>query len=479
MSSNNTVLVVDLDNTLIRTDLLHESVLQFVSNNYLNIARLPRYLLGGKAAFKSRIAAHTNIDAATLPYRDEALALISEARRHGRKVILVSASDQKLVDAVAQHLGCFDEAHGSDGNRNLGGATKAEFLVNRFGEKKFDYAADAPVDLAVWARANQAITFNVSHALRAAVARVSDDVRNLCPPTGIRERVRYYAAALRPHQWLKNILVFLPVIAAHRFEQGALTMAIFAFIIFSLTASSVYILNDLLDLSADRKHPRKSKRPFAAGLIPIAHGVGLTIILLFSAVILCVFFATPDLFLTLGIYYFLTLLYSLELKRYFIIDIFVLAALYTLRVVAGAAATDVILSPWMLAFSGFLFLSLAAVKRQIELVDKKQSGGSNIWGRNYGVEDLPVITMMAMAAGYNSVLVLALYISSPEVLVLYASPYLLWFACPILLYWISRIILIAQRGNMNDDPVVFAVSDKISIACGVAVLLCGIAGTFL
>lgn len=289
---------------------------------------------------------------------------------------------------------------------------------------------------------------------------------------------RAYLKAIRPHQWMKNALVFLPMLAAHKLDGSSFLLSLLAFVSFSMVASSVYVLNDLLDLGADRAHPRKRLRPFAAGSIPIASGTWMAGGLLVAGVLIAALLG-PAFFLVMLGYYVLTTGYSLYLKRKMVIDICVLAGLYTVRIVAGGAATGIPLSVWLLAFSIFFFLSLAAVKRQAELVDKLSQGKLTATGRGYHVDDLPIIAMISISAGYVAVLVMALYVNSPAVLELYAHPQALWGVCAILLYWITRTVMLAHRGWMHDDPVVYAVKDGISRISFAMILLFVLAGAVL
>jgi 4-hydroxybenzoate polyprenyltransferase len=272
---------------------------------------------------------------------------------------------------------------------------------------------------------------------------------------------------MRPHQWLKNLLVFFPMIAGHVFTVETFLQGVLAFIAFGLVASSVYLLNDLLDLSADRAHPRKRARPLASGALPLIHGMVLVPVLLLCGMALALVLG-PMFLAVLAGYYLLTVAYSLWLKRKMLIDICVLATLYTFRVIAGGVATDIPLSVWLLAFSAFFFLALAAVKRQAELVDASQRGVTIAPGRGYQVGDLPFVSQMAVSSGFVAVLVMMLYLNAPDVLSKYSNPWLLWGACLVLLYWVARMVLLAHRGHMDDDPVVYALRDPVS---RVAILL--------
>ncbi len=476
-------MIVDLDGTLTRVDTLHESAIGLLACGLPEFVAVARAAPGGKAAVKAAIADRVHLDVACLPYREEVLELIRAARAAGREVHLVTAADQRIADAVAAHLGLFDSAHGSRPGLNLGGDRKAEFLVDRFGRGGYDYAGDHARDLPVWAGARRTILVGAPPKVaRLAVARAADagapSPVTIDPPARGLGRARAYLKALRPHQWLKNLLVFLPLLATHREAGSEVLAAVTTFAAFSLVASCVYCINDLLDLDADRAHPRKRNRPFASGKVPAMHGLAMAGGLFAAGFALA---ATVNAMTVgvLSVYFGATLLYSLALKRELVIDICLLAGLYTLRVIAGSMAVNLPPSPWMLALSTFLFLSLAAMKRQTELVDLAAAGKSETSGRAYRAEDLNVVTMMAIAAGYTAVLVLALYIYSPAVQRLYESPLILWGAPPILLYWISRMVMIAHRGGMDDDPVLFAVKDRVSIGCGAGILALGVAATTL
>lgn len=462
------MLVVDLDNSLLRTDLLFETLFQALAKRPWATLRALGALRHGKAALKARLSEIAEFDVDGLPFNHDVLALIERERAAGRPVILVSAAHQTLVDAVAAKLGCFDAAYGSDGRRNLGGEAKARFLAERYGQGSFDYLADAAADLPVWEAARRAITVGAPRGLRIRVESIGKDTTHL--PGG--RFWRDYIEALRPYQWLKNLLVFLPLLGAHETEPRLWGNALIAFVGFCLMASAVYVINDLLDLQSDRQHERKRFRPFASGAVPIAHGAPLATLLLLLAVALAVGAGLPKLLAVLLIYFAGTLAYSLWLKRLLVVDIAMLAGFYTLRLIAGGLSTGRELSPWMLAFSCFVFLSLAAVKRQTELIGRAAEGETDaLAGRAYRISDLPVVEMMAIASGFISVLVLALYIDSPEVRLLYASPLKLYAVCPVLLYWISRIVMLAHRGDMHDDPLLFAVRDRISLGCGAATLV--------
>ena len=462
------VLVVDLDGTLISTDLLYESFWSVLSRDFRVATAAFAGLVKGRARLKARLARECELDPSTLPYNETVVELVREWRNKGGRAVLYTASDQRLAQSVADHLGLFDEVCGSDGERNLKGAAKADALRQRFGEDRFDYVGDSRADLPVWRVARRTITVGAGDALKASVEDMGKETSHLDAP---RPSIGAYLRALRPHQWLKNILIFLPMIAAHDMSGETWLAALLAFVSFCLVASSVYVLNDLMDLEADRAHPRKKHRPFASGTVPLSHGTAMAPGLLILGILVALAVGRIDFLLVMAAYYGLTIAYSSFFKRKLIIDICTLAGLYTMRIIAGGAATGLTLSVWLLAFSIFFFLSLAAIKRQAELVDSMSSGREQASGRAYMVDDLPIVAMIAIAAGYVAVFVMALYINSPAVQTLYSNPKYLWGVCPILLYWISRLVMIAHRGKMDDDPIVYAIRDRTSLFCGLVVSL--------
>jgi 4-hydroxybenzoate polyprenyltransferase/phosphoserine phosphatase len=476
-----TVLVVDLDGTLLRSDILQESFWAALARRWWVPLSAARALAQkGRPGLKRHLAELGPVDVARLPYRDAVLALLQDWRAAGGRTALVTAADAGLARQVAAHLDLFDEVHGSEAGRNLKGAVKAAFLAERYGARGYVYVGDAAADLPVWRGGAEAVTVTPSARLRgrveAAMAEAGDrPVRHL-PAEAAGARVWF--KALRPHQWAKNLLVFLPMLAAHRLDAATLGQSALAFLAFSLIASAIYLLNDLLDLDADRAHPRKRHRPFAAGRLSLAQG-GLAVPGLLAAGLACAAVLGLDFLGVMLGYIVVTTAYSMSLKRKMVIDICVLAGLYTLRIFAGGAATGIELSVWLLAFSIFLFFALAAVKRQAELVDLVAAGRETVRGRGYGVEDLPIVSGMAIASGYVSVLVMALYLTSPEVKALYDAPHLLWGICLVLLYWISRVVMLTHRGQMHDDPVVFALRDRTSRICVLLVAAFAVAGVVL
>ena len=458
-------LCVDLDGTLIRSDVLLESLLLLMKRNPLYLVLAAVWLLrGGKARLKAEIAARVELNPAALPYNKDLLAWLKSERGTGRELWLCTAVNVRLAEKVAGHLGLFDGVIASDAHTNLPGQRKAQQLVERFGHGAFDYCGNEWRDLAIWRCARGAIIVNGPPALERRASSELSVLRVFASGGGKRSRAML--RALRPHQWAKNVLVLVPLFTAHRLgDLSALADGLAAVVAFCLCASSVYLLNDMLDLEADRGHARKSKRPFAAGDLSLSTGLVLGPVLLAAAALIAAFL--PVKFqLALAAYYVLTFTYSVKLKRMLLVDAVALAGLYTLRIIAGAGAATVALSFWLLLFSVFLFLSLAFVKRYAELDSLRRQQRLQALGRGYHVEDLAVLQSFGTAAGYLSVLVLALYINSPEIEPLYHRPKAIWMLCVLMLYWISRVWMTAHRGGMHDDPVVYALRDRVSLGLG-------------
>ena len=451
-------IVVDLDGTLIRTDLLVESVFALLKRNILFLFMLPFWLLKGKANLKHEVAVRVDFDASLLPYNEKFLSYLHDEHAAGRRLILATASNEKFADAIARHLPFFECVVASDQKTNVSGRRKLQRIVEYLGEREFDYAANALVDVPIWEASSSAILVSPDRGVRKLaekrfrVARVFDD--------DLGNVFLRYLKALRLHQWLKNLLVFVPLIMSHRFDEPqVIGQAVLAFLAFGMCASSVYLLNDLLDLPDDRRHPTKKDRPFAAGSISITNGA-----ILIPVLLVCAFAIASRLPLTfiaiLAFYYVVTLAYSLRLKRAALVDVLTLACLYTVRIIGGSAAVTVELSFWLLAFSMFLFLSMALVKRFTELGTLQEQSQSVSIGRGYRAGDLETLAQFGSASAYMAVLVLALYINSEDVRVLYRYPEVIWLLCPLLMYIVTRVWLLARRDEMHEDPVVFLIRDR-------------------
>jgi 4-hydroxybenzoate polyprenyltransferase len=466
-SRNGVPLCVDLDGTLIRTDLLVESIFVLIKKSPGYLFLFPIWLLNGKAYFKRQIADRVDLEVASLPYNQEFVDYLREQSKEGRLLILVTGSNVKFAQHIAKYLNIFQQVMASNEQINLTGHKKAERLVSIFGEKKFDYAGNDRSDLSVWAHSRQAIIVNPKARLKEAVVHLTELGRVF---EDGKKGMRVYLGALRLHQWTKNLLVFLPLIAAHKLSDLTLLVsAVYAFFAFSLCASGIYLLNDLFDIPADREHPRKRYRALAAGSLSSAHAMSMATFLVIGGISLA--FALPIKFMALlAAYLGISFTYSVWLKKVVLLDVIALASVYTLRILGGGAAVSIEPSFWLLALSVFLFLSLAMVKRYSELQATQRIGKLSLRARGYVVEDLETLAGLGQASGYMAVLVLGLYINGDMVRNMYSHPMLLWFLCLVLLYWISRVWIIARRGQMHDDPVVFAIRDRISLASAIAAL---------
>ncbi len=475
VDDNAIVLAVDLDGTLIAGDLLWECLFQAIRANPLVVFLLPLWLWRGKAHFKHQVFSRVTLDPQALAYRPEVLAFLQTQKERGRHIVLATASDRRKASQIANHLGLFDAVHGSDETTNLRAEAKRNLLVDAHGEAGFDYIGNSRDDVVIFSAARRAHLVAPDRAAREWATAHGGDVIVDTRKVGLGDMARM----LRVHQWAKNALIAVPAILDHRiFDPNVIVTLIGAFLAFSLLASSVYIFNDLFDLPLDRRHKTKCKRPLAAGLIDPATGVklgfGLVALSLAITALLPVMFA-----IVLGVYLIATTAYSLRIKRWLLLDVLTLAGLYTVRVIAGMAAVSAEPSYWLLAFSVFFFLSLAFVKRYVELDQASIPEKERLSGRGYRPEDKDVIAQAGMASGFSAIVVLSLYLDSEAVHGLYAQPWMLWPLAPLVLYIIMRIWILARRAEFNDDPVVFIVTDwrsQIMIALGA--LLMVFAGTF-
>jgi len=460
-------LCVDLDGTLIAGDLVWESLIALMRTRPWLLLLLPWWLLRGRAYLKDQLASRVQLDPGSLPYRAEVLALLRREKAANRYLVLATASNIRLARAVADHLELFDEVLGSDAGRNLKGRRKLQALQEQFGQVGFDYIGDARADLPLWEAARKAYLVQPS-------ARLLRKARTRCTPNLIEAPqpglARSVLKLLRPHQWAKNLLLFVALIGAHMLKDGPRLLACcLAFAAFSACASAIYILNDLTDLEADRRHPTKCRRPLASGALSIPQGLVLFSVLLAGSFLLALT-TLPLLFTgSMVLYLLLTTWYSLHLKREPIVDVFVLAGLYTLRIVAGGLAATVPVSGWLLAFAIFFFISLALAKRYAELARAAEENSEGLHRRGYLVEDLGLIRSLGPASGYMAILTMCLYINAPETRQLYSTPQLLWGVCLVLFYWITRVWFLAQRRLLHEDPVTFAIKDPISYICGAVV----------
>jgi len=466
-SDDLTPLFVDLDGTLLLTDTLAEMAVDFLKNAPWKAPLLLFWLMRGRAYLKSRLAEFWTPNPASLPFNQELLEYLRAEHSSGRPLILATASPERVARRIADYLGIFSSVLATSETVNLKGKRKAEAIRSLAGEK-FLYAGNSSADFAIWDQSAGAVLAGTPRHFGARLKKDGIPIVATFPPP----RKRLWRI-LRAHQWVKNVLILLPIATSHRFfDPALLTIAFTAFAAFSLMASAIYIVNDILDVESDREHPHKRLRPFASGSVPLAWGAVAALVLVLASTALSLALPVNARWLLLA-YLAATMAYSLKLKRMLFADVLALAAFYTMRVLFGGAATGIQISSWTLAFFMFVFLALALTKRLSELRLKSASPDAGLPGRGYHVVDIPQITGLAAASSYASVVVFALYINSPEAMALYHHPERLWLICPFLIYWLSRFLLISNRGTLHHDPIVFATRDRGSylVACCVAVIV--------
>jgi 4-hydroxybenzoate polyprenyltransferase/phosphoserine phosphatase len=451
-------LCVDLDGTLVNTDMLIESALHAAHRRPLDLLALPFWLMKGRSMLKAKLAEGAELDVSTLPYNEELLTHLRAEQARGRRLVLVTASDRRLAEAIANHVGLFDEIIASDGVQNMKGRTKADALERRFGLKGFAYAGNASADLPVWRKAQSAILVNTPGSV-ARAARGVVPIAAEMPRRG--SRLKALVRELRIYQWVKNLLVFVsPIMAQALGEPGVLTTAVVVFLGFCCAASGVYVINDLMDVEADRHHPRKRKRPFASGALPIGYGV-------LGPMLLIVGVALPALVseaaaLVIAFYAALSVAYSARLKERPLVDVFILATLYTVRLLAGGIASGHLVSVWLLNFSGFLFLGLACLKRCAEVRQMDADADPTLKRRGYFAGDALVLMAMGVASSFVSTLVMSFYVNSEIAQETYAEATLMWGMVPLILFWQCRLWLATARGHMLDDPILYSAKDWVS-----------------
>lgn len=466
-ASSRVPLCVDLDGTLVRTDTLWETLIARLKTRPWSAGVIAWWLLRGRAHLKRKLAEGVTLDCDSLPYTTELVERIRAERKTGREIVLVSACARDVGRQIANHLGCFDDVITSDDKTNLKGRAKARALVQRYGVGAFDYAGNESADLPVWAVARERIVVNAPAALAKQLAREAKPLHAL-PARPARGRA--LLRAIRCHQWCKNLLVFVPVITAHAYLNGqAVAGAAAMFAAWCLVASGIYVTNDLLDLEADRRHPSKRKRPFASGDLPLSWGLVLGPALLAAGVGVAAAIS-PACAVALFAYVAVSTAYSFHLKRRPLVDVFTLAFLFTIRVVGGGVASGFPVTMWLLAFTIFLFLGLAFLKRCSELVRIQALGRRHLGSRGYGVVDLPTLQMFGVASAFVAIVVFALYVNSTVAVAQYQWPAALWGVAPCLLLWLCRLWLATGRGEMHDDPIVYSMKDWVSWLAGASVL---------
>ena len=460
-------LCVDLDGTLVKSDTLVDSLLVLLRSRPAKALALPARVLYGKAAFKAYVTDQVSLDVAHLPYNRKLLHYLQAEHGRGRDIYLATGADVRLAERVAAHLGIFAGVLGSDGETNLTGNRKLTRLRRHLPDESFDYIGNDTPDLPLLAHSTEPMIANPSLGLRMRMRS-----KGIQPSRTFEERahpLKSFVKAIRIHQWAKNTLIFFPLLLSHDLRISQLFTAFLAFLCFSLVASATYIVNDLLDIEADRRHRGKRSRPFAAGDLSAVQGFA--VIALFLALAAAGAAVLPSAYsLWLGVYFATTLAYSAYLKRVPLLDVLILSGLYTLRLLAGSAATGTVISHWLAGFSFFLFLSLGIVKRFAELESLRARSLEVNNGRGYYLTDLEQLRSFGTASAYAAVIIFAIYISGHDVTRLYHSPNRLWAVVPLMLLWLNRVWLLAARGELDEDPVVFAMTDRLSICIGIAVL---------
>ncbi|GJM06485.1 MAG: membrane protein [marine bacterium B5-7] len=469
-----TPLCVDLDGTLLLTDTVHEQLLLLLKRQPWMLFLLPFWFFRGREYLKRQLDARVDLPIDSLPFNLPLLTWLKEQKERGKELILVTGSYITIAQKIAVHLQCFDDVMATTENYNMRGEKKRDALLLRFGEKKFDYIGNDASDVPVWKAARQSIICQKGPK-KPGFLRSLPDI-SVIETDAFSWKV--FLKTIRVHQYAKNILLFLPMLLAHQLTNTVTwTHTCVGFVSFCLLASSVYVFNDLLDLDVDRRHPRKSKRGFASGQLSISMGIALFLGLLFVSTVLAS--TLPAAFTwVLAAYYVLTLLYSFRLKQVMLVDVLALSMLYTLRLFAGAAILAKPYSHWLILFSLSFFTGLAFLKRYVELKDTMQRGNSVLNGRGYIGEDISMLHQFGVCAGYLSVLILALYLSSQKAAMLYAHPNFLYAMCPLLIYWVSRIWMLANRDQVHDDPIVFALKDKTTYLIAGLVFVVGLFAAF-
>lgn len=464
MAFSGVPLVVDLDGTLSKVDTLHEAFLNaFTTSPRRTLLAIP-VAFQDKGLFKARIADIAGPDVDLLPLRPEVLKILQEAKADGRQLVLATGAHANIANALARRLGLFDEVHcTTDGHPNLVGKQKANALVGRFGSGTFDYIGDSKADLPVWKSAKTAY-FVGSSSKHASLSK------KLGTPLEWIESTRSGSKPwkiLRPHQWVKNILLFLPLLASHQIQNtNLLAVTILAVLAFCLAASGVYIINDMHDRESDRRNPSKSRRPIASGTLPVTKALALFGLVAIGLISILSVLPKAASF-AIGIYLLVNILYTASLKRRLLVDVFLLAFMYVWRVVAGGLVTGILLSPWLLGFAGYLFLSLAFAKRYAEIIQLESRGETMAAGRAWQLRDAIPLAAAGIGCGIGGTIVLALYTTGSSFSRLYKNAEVTTLLAPLFLYWIMRIWLKACRKELDEDPVLFTAKDRISYLVGI------------
>ena len=470
-------LFVDLDGTLIKSDLLFECLVPIIKNYFYAIFLAPFWLLKGKAYLKDKFSDLVSINPEILPYNNNVLEYIRKEKENGSKIILATASNIKLAKSISDYLGIFDDVIASSKEENLKGKNKLNkiklYIKNNNINKEFSYIGDSEADVKIFNETNIPIVVGNKNVFNKIKSK--NDKTTFVDGENDFSLKKFFKM-IRTYQWVKNFLIFLPLILAHKFlDVNLLLKALVAFFSFSFLASSVYIINDIMDVESDRIHPSKKNRPIASGAVKISSALKVAFILMPLSFIISIFLGKEFLFVLLT-YFITTSCYSFYLKKIMLVDILILSLLYTVRMFAGGVALNIYLSPWLFMFSMFFFFSLACAKRYSELYAVRNNLQDEIKGRGYQAQDLEQIQIFGSSSGYIAILIFALYIQSDISMKLYKTPSFFWALCPIMLYWISRVWLLSHRGQMTQDPIIFALKDKVSyVVLILSIIIFGVA----
>lgn len=470
-------LFVDLDGTLIKSDLLFECLVPIIKNYFYALFLAPFWLLKGKAYLKDKFSDLVSINPEILPYNNNVLEYIRKEKENGSKIILATASNIKLAKSISDYLGIFDDVIASSKEENLKGKNKLNkiklYIENNNTNKEFSYIGDSEADVKIFNETNIPIVVGNKNVFNKIKSK--NDKTTFVDGENDFSLKKFFKM-IRTYQWVKNFLIFLPLILAHKFlDVNLLLKALVAFFSFSFLASSVYIINDIMDVESDRIHPSKKNRPIASGAVKISSALKVAFILMPLSFIISIFLGKEFLFVLLT-YFITTSCYSFYLKKIMLVDILILSLLYTVRMFAGGVALNIYLSPWLFMFSMFFFFSLACAKRYSELYAVRNNLQDEIKGRGYQAQDLEQIQIFGSSSGYIAILIFALYIQSDISMKLYKTPSSFWALCPIMLYWISRVWLLSHRGQMTQDPIIFALKDKVSyVVLILSIIIFGVA----
>ena len=470
-------LFVDLDGTLIKSDLLFECLVPIIKNYFYALFLAPFWLLKGKAYLKDKFSDLVSINPEILPYNNNVLEYIRKEKENGSKIILATASNIKLAKSISDYLGIFDDVIASSKEENLKGKNKLNkiklYIENNNTNKEFSYIGDSEADVKIFNETNIPIVVGNKNVFNKIKSK--NDKTTFVDGENDFSLKKFFKM-IRTYQWVKNFLIFLPLILAHKFlDVNLLLKALVAFFSFSFLSSSVYIINDIMDVESDRIHPSKKNRPIASGAVKISSALKVAFILMPLSFIISIFLGKEFLFVLLT-YFITTSCYSFYLKKIMLVDILILSLLYTVRMFAGGVALNIYLSPWLFMFSMFFFFSLACAKRYSELYAVRNNLQDEIKGRGYQAQDLEQIQIFGSSSGYIAILIFALYIQSDISMKLYKTPSFFWALCPIMLYWISRVWLLSHRGRMTQDPIIFALKDKVSyVVLILSIIIFGVA----